>query len=496
MMLLLAILAPLAGAVVAARSGRRAPTVGLLTLGVTLVFLLDAWLRRTGDVATPFDAVWIAPLGVHFHLGMDAFSFGLALLTLFLGAAGLAVAPFEIKRNAAAFTALYLAALAGILGVFLARDLFLFFVFYEVMLIPAYFLLTLWGEDKHGGAATTFFIFTQTSGLVLLLSLLALHLLHARDTGVLTFDPTLLAGTVDGTPGGVLILLGFFIAFAVKLPVVPFHTWQAPTYATAPAPVGILLAGLMSKAGAYGLLRIALPLLPQSAAALAPAAMVLATISLLYCAVLAFAQTDMKRLIAYSSAGHLAFVVLGAFSMNEYGQAGAIATIFAHALSVSGLFILAGYLEHAAGSRQLDALGGLWTRAPRTGALAIMVAMATVGLPGLGNFVGEFLALLGTFFVHPWLAVAGAFGAVLGAIYVLTLLQRAFFGPVAIGARDAHEAPQAVMFVLVVLVVALLWLGLRPQTTLNLAGPAKPEKPAHAQVISPQGLEGGVRVTA
>jgi NADH-quinone oxidoreductase subunit M len=481
MTLLLSLIVPFVGGLGLLRTGRRAPQAGLLVLAAALILLLDAWFRRTGAQAE-FDVVWIAPFGVHFHLFLDGLSLALSLLTLALGAAGLVIAQREITHNIAAFSALYLLTLTGILGVFLARDLFLFFVFYEVMLVPAYFLLTQWGDDKHGRASTTFFIFTQTSGLVLLLSILGLALIHAGG-GPLTFDAGALAGTADGTAAGVLILVGFFIAFAVKLPVVPFHTWQAPTYASAPASVGILLAGLMSKAGAYGLLRFGVDLLPQSAAALAPAALVLGAISLLYCSVLAFGQQDIKRLIAYSSAGHLAFVVLGAFALNDLGRSGAIATMLAHALSVSGLFIVAGYLEQNAGSRNLNALGGALTRAPHTGALAIALAMATLGLPGLGNFVGEFLALIGTFQSSPRVAVAGAFGAVLGAVYTLVLLQRAIFGPVSPGLKESGEAPRATLWVLAALVVALLWLGVRPQAALDLTQPLSTvqhaEKGAH-----------------
>ncbi len=474
MMLVLTILAPLLGAVAALRAGRRAPTVAMLALGTAIVFLLDAWLRRTG--ASPWAAEvsidWIAPLGVQFRLALDGLALALSLLTILLGMAGLSIASYEIKSNLGAFTALYLAALAGILGVFLAQDLFLFFVFYEVMLVPAYFLLTHWGDDKQGRAATTFFIFTQTSGLVLLVSILGLVGLHAGNGGELTFDPAKLIATADGTVAGTLIVLGIFIAFAVKLPVVPFHTWQAPTYAAAPASVGILLAGLMSKAGAYGLLRFAAPLLPESTAILAPAAMILACISLVYCAVLAFGQTDIKRMIAYSSAGHLAFIVLGVFSQNDLAYAGVVATMLAHALSVSGLFILAGYLEQSTGKRDFDALGGVWSSAPRTGALAIALAMATLGLPGLGNFVGEFLVLLGTFRVQPGAAMVGAAGAVLSAIYALALLQRAFFGRPANASVKVAEAPRAALAVLALLVAALLWLGVHPQPALDLTAPA------------------------
>jgi NADH-quinone oxidoreductase subunit M len=486
MMILLTLLVPIAGAIAAARAGKRAPQVGLIALGAAFVILLDAWLRQPGGGpwAAEFDAVWIAPLGVHFRLALDGLSFALAVLTLGLGAAGLYIARGEITARIGAFTALYLLALTGILGVFLAQDLFLFFVFYEIMLVPAYFLLTLWGDDKQGRAATTFFIFTQTSGLALLVSILGLVLIHARGAEM-TFDPALLAGTADGTLAGAVILFGFFIAFAVKLPVVPFHTWQAPAYAAAPASVGILLAGLMSKAGAYGLIRFAAPLLPQSTAQYAPAAMTLACVSLVYCAVLALGQKDLKRLIAYSSAGHLAFVVLGVAAQNELGHAGAVATMLAHALSVSGLFIIAGYLERATGTRDLDALGGLWTRAPRTGALAIVLTMATLGLPGLGNFIGEFLTLLGVFKVLPAAAMVGAAGAVLGAIYALVMLQRAFLGPVAERARAAGEAPREALVVLAILVAALLWLGVRPQAALDLTAPGAGAHAAQAEGGAP-----------
>lgn len=473
MMLLLTILAPLAGAAAALRAGRRAPAVAMLFLGAAFIFLMDAWLRRSGGTpwAAEISVPWIASLGVQFRLALDGLALALSLLTIVLGIAGLSIASREIKANLGPFCALYLATLAGILGVFLAQDLLLFFVFYEIMLVPAYFLLTHWGDDRQGRAATTFFIFTQTSGLVLLVGIAALAGIHASG-GEITFDPAKLAGTADGTAAGTLILLCFFIAFAVKLPVVPFHTWQAPTYAAAPASVGILLAGLMSKAGAYGLLRFGAGLFPESTAILAPAAMILACVSLVYCAVLAFAQQDAKRMIAYSSAGHLAFIVLGVFANNDLAYAGVVATMLAHALSVSGLFILAGYLEQSTGKRTFDALGGVWGSAPRTGALAIVLAMATLGLPGLGNFIGEFLVLVGTFSVAPAVAAIGALGAVLSAIYALAFLQRAFLGRAPAAAGPVAEAPRATLAVLALLVAALLWLGVHPQPALDLAAPA------------------------
>lgn len=477
MMLILTLLAPMAGAFSALRAGRKAPQIGIGALLLALIFLLDAWYlganAADGAWRAEVSLPWISALGVRLHFALDGLALVLALLTLLLGAVGLQVARGELRSGHGGFTALYLLALAGLLGVFLAQDLFVFFVFYEIMLVPAYFLLTHWGEDRQGRAATSFFIFTQTSGLLLLLAILVLNLSHARATGVWTFDAATLIGTADGGGVGMLILVCFFIAFAVKLPLVPFHTWQAPTYAAAPASVGILLGGLMSKAGAYGLLRFAAPLLPESTAAFAPTAMILACVSLVYCSVVAYGQRDLKRLIAYSSAGHLAFVVLGVFALNEYGYAGAVATIVAHALSVSGLFILAGYLEASTGTRDLDALGGIWQKAPRTGALAIALAMATLGLPGLGNFIGEFLVLLGTFRVSPVAAAVGACGAVLGAIYALLILQRSFLGATTARSTAAGEAPRPTLALLAALVVLLLWLGLRPQSLLDLTAPER-----------------------
>jgi len=499
MMLLLTILTPIVGAFLALRAGRKAQQLGIGVLGLALILLLNAWSLGAGapegawtaEVSLP----WINALGVRLHFALDGLALVLSLLTLLLGAAGLLVARGEIRTGQGGFTALYLLTLAGLLGVFLAQDLFVFFVFYEVMLVPAYFLLTHWGEDRQGRAATTFFIFTQTSGLLLLISILVLNVYHARATGVWTFDAATLVGTADGTGIGMLILLGFAIAFAVKLPVVPFHTWQAPTYAAAPASVGILLGGIMSKAGAYGLLRFAAPILPESTAALAPAAMILACVSLVYCSVLAYGQRDIKRLIAYSSAGHLAFVVLGVFAQNEYGYAGAVATIVAHAVSVSGLFVIAGYLEKTSGTRDLDALGGIWHAAPRTGALAIALAMATLGLPGLGNFIGEFLVLLGTFRVMPGAAVVGACGAVLGAVYALLLLQRTFLGATTARSKDIGEAPRPTIALLAVFVVVLLWLGVRPQALLDLTAPERSpllvEAPAPEANQTPDTTEGG-----
>ena len=296
---------------------------------------------------------------------------------------------------------------------------------------------------------------------------------HAQDAkaeaaGVSTFAYSDLLNTALSPRMSQVVLVAFFLAFAVKLPLVPFHTWQASTYASAPTEVSILLAALMAKTAGYGLLRYALPLFPGALETVTPWAMALGVVTILYAAWMAYGQQDLKRLIAYSSAGHLGFVLLGAFSNTPLGQSGAIAVMLSHGLSVTGLFVVVGMLERRTGSTNIDSMGGIWTVSPRLGGLALALAMATLGLPGLGNFVGEFLVLAGLFPTHPWLTAFAALGAIFSAAYALRLIRNAFYGPTCEHV-DTKPESTPLLFVCAFLVLALLWLGIYPKPILNAA---------------------------
>ncbi|MFQ5730849.1 MAG: NADH-quinone oxidoreductase subunit M [Planctomycetaceae bacterium] len=423
-------------------------------------------LRWLADLHLP----WIAQLGIGFDLALDGLSLLLLLLTDVLGIAAIAASWKAVTDRVGFFHFNLLWLLAAMSGVFLAVDLFLFYVFWELMLVPLYFLILIWGhEGRRVYAAIKFFIYTQVGGLLMLLAILGLHVLHGRQTGVDTFLYDELLGTEPSGPAAMWLMLGFVVAFAVKLPVVPLHTWLPDAHTEAPTAGSVLLAGLVLKAGAYGLIRFVWPLFPAAASDLAPWAMLLGTVSILYGAVMAFGQTDLKRLVAYTSVSHMGFVLLGVFAGNRLGLQGAVVVILAHGLSTGALFILAGNLYERLQTRDLRQMGGLWSKMPRMGTAWLIFALASLGLPGLGNFVGEFLVLLGAFQANVPIAVLATLGFVVSTAYSLLMMQRVFHGsPTPLESRsalpDLSRRESAVMALLVALIV---WLGLFPQPVLD-----------------------------
>jgi len=358
--------------------------------------------------------------------------------------------------------------------VFLALDLFLFFFFWEMMLVPMYFLIALWGHSASDGkmsrinAATKFFIFTQASGLIMLVAILGLVLVNYDNTGVITFDYSQLL-KADLAPGTEYILmLGFFIAFAVKLPVVPLHSWLPDAHAQAPTAGSVDLAGILLKTAAYGLLRFALPLFPNASAEFAPIAMTLGLIGIFYGAILSFAQTDIKRLVAYSSVSHMGFVLIGIYSGSQQALQGVVVQMLAHGLSAAALFILCGQLYERLHTRDMRQMGGLWARVPYLPALSLFFASASLGLPGTGNFVGEFLILVGAFASQPIIVVIATFGLVFASVYSLIMIHRAYFGPARADSVLAGMNGREMGMVLS-LAVLLILLGVYPQPVLDVS---------------------------
>jgi NADH-quinone oxidoreductase subunit M len=477
------ILFPLLGGLLAwaagvrnAASARRISLVAAVLQCVLVAALaLRLQLMPMADAASPWLAEWRMPwipqIGASLHFAADGLTMILLLLTAFLGFVAVLISEDAFDHRGGAFQLCLLSAVAAVSGVFLAVDLLLFFVFFEAMLVPVYFLILLWGDlrEDRFGAALKFFLFTQAGGLLMLFAILSLSFFKMSLTGQTTMDAMELGDVRVMGLAAWTLPLGFFLAFAVKLPMVPLHSWQPVTYATVPASGGIILSGVMAKVGAYGMLRFLLPLFPEVSGRIAPWAMGLALIGILYGALAAFAQTDLRRFIAWSSVNHLGFVVLGIFSMNGMGQRGAVVLMVAHGCSVAGLFVLSSLIERNGGSRDMSRLGGLWSSSPRLGAFAMLLMMATLGLPGLANFVGEFLVLLGTFHAQPCIAVPAAIATVLSAAYALRLMQWVFFG--------AHGEPGPVPdlsgrhgIAAVMLVLALLGFGLFPNPLLKAAG--------------------------
>jgi NADH-quinone oxidoreductase subunit M len=449
---------------------------------VVLAIAADLWL--TGDYSLTllqpgrhwmqqFSVPWIAGLGIRFSLGLDGLSLLLVALTGLLGVLAVACSWREISRKVGFFHANLLWNLGGVLGIFLATDLFLFFVFWEVMLVPMFFLIALWGHNIPGGrsrvyAATKFFIFTQASGLLMLVAILALVLVHRQATGVLTFSYAALLNTPMSERVEFWIMLGLFFAFAVKLPMVPLHSWLPDAHSQAPTAGSAVLAGVLLKTAAYGLLRFLLPLFPHASAQFSPVAMGLGVFGIIYGAVCAFGQNDTKRLVAHTSISHMGFILMGVYAGTEEALQGVIVQVLAHGLSAGGLFIICGEIYERLQTRDLREMGGLWARFSYLPPIALFFVSASLGLPGLGNFVGEFLILLGTFKAHPIVAVVATSGLVLSAVYSLIFMQRAFHGK----PREATpllDLNYREIATLATLMIVLVGLGLYPQAVLDVS---------------------------
>lgn len=474
MILVWLVFIPIIGGLVARLAGNygeNAPRwVSVAALAVDLVLVIGVWLGAgmiQGQWLVQAGFAWIPELGIGFHLAMDGLSLILVALTLFLGICAVVSSWTEVRDRVGLFHLNIMFTLAGIIGAFLAVDLFLFYFFWELMLIPMFLIIALWGHEKRRYASIKFFIFTQAGSLLMLVAILALFFIHGRATGVYTFRYTELLGAPMGYATEFLLMLAFFAAFAVKLPVFPVHTWLPDAHTEAPTAGSVILAGLLLKTGGYGLIRFVIPLFPEASASFAPIAFVLAVIGIIYGALLAFGQTDLKRLVAYTSVSHMGFVLLGIYAWNELALQGALMQMVAHGISTGALFMLVGTLQERLHSRELSMMGGFWSSAPKMGAAALVFALASLGLPGLGNFVAEFLVLLGAFNVSPEAAILSASGLVLSAIYSLWIIQRVFHGPEKTAVPDFQRRETATMASMVVIIV---WLGLFPQTVLDLFG--------------------------
>jgi NADH-quinone oxidoreductase subunit M len=449
--------------------------IALMTLVIELVLILLLWVfldtRDQSAWLADLRFAWIPRFGISFHLALDGLSLLLIGLTAVLGIIAVIAAWVEITQRAGFFYFNLLLTLTGVMGVFLALDLFLFFVFWEAMLVPMYFLISIWGHERRTYAAIKFFIFTQGSGLFMLVSILGLAFVTRAGNKQWTFDYFDFLNANLGAASELWLMLGFFIAFAVKLPVFPFHTWLPDAHTEAPTAGSVILAGVLLKTGAYGLLRFVVPLFPDAAASFAPFAMTLGVIGILYGAVLAFAQDDFKRLVAYSSVSHMGFVLLGIFAWNALALQGAVMQMLAHGISTAALFMLAGVIQERLHTRDMRQMGGLWATAPRMGAVVMFFAIASLGLPGLANFIGEFLVLLGAYQVNITLAVLAVLGIITAAAYALILVQRSFQGQSRQGVAITDLCVRE-MAAMAAMIAFTVWLGLYPQWALNTVAPA------------------------
>ncbi|MGN7723384.1 NADH-quinone oxidoreductase subunit M [Chitinophaga sp. 22620] len=484
MILLAFILLPILGAFVAwlsAAVNRSLPRwVALLVMLAGLVLSAGLWWQVQDDVyfigdrwLETCELPWMPRFGISFSLALDGLSLLMLVLTFFLGALSVMVSWNEIKERVGFFHFNLLFVLGGIAGVFLTMDLFLFYFFWEVMLIPMYFLIGIWGHGNRVYAAFKFFLFTQAGGLLMLLAILGLYFIHASATGTFTFSYFTLLNTPMAVETGRWLMLGFLVAFLVKLPAFPFHTWLPDAHTEAPTAGSVILAGLLLKTGAYGILRFVIPLFPEASQFFAPWIMLLGAIGILYGGKLAYAQTDFKRLVAYTSVSHMGFVLVGAFAFNALAYQGVVMQMITHGISTGALFMIAGSLYERLHTRELEQMGGLWPALPKMGVVTMVFVMASLGLPGLGNFIAEFLILAGSWQAAPWITIAATIGLVVATVYSLRIMQKVFFG----ASQREYKLPDLSlreMLMMVPLIIAIIWLGVYPQPVINVAGRAMP----------------------
>ncbi len=440
MLLTLSWLVPLAGALfmllIGNADGRRDGMIRWLSLGVALAtFAVTLGLWAGFDAASAdFQFVerypWIPRFGIDYFVGLDGISLWLVVLTGFLTPIALLSSWGSIDRKVKEFSIFMLALEAAMIGVFISLDLFLFYVFWDAMLIPMYFLIGIWCYDRRVYAAIKFMLYTMAGSVLMLIAILGLAYLHSAATGSYTFDLLELYSLDIAPQTQMWFFLAFTVAFAIKVPLFPFHTWLPDAHVQAPTAGSVILAGVLLKMGTYGLLRFSFPLFPQAAAYFAPWLALLAVIGIIYGALVAMVQPDMKKLVAYSSVSHLGFVVLGICAMNTQGVQGAVYQMLAHGVTTGGLFLMVGMLSDRRHTHLIAEFGGLKSVMPRFTAAFMIITLASIGLPGLNGFVGEFLIMLGAFRWAPGFVVVAGLGVILSAVYMLWMFQRVFYGPV------------------------------------------------------------------
>jgi NADH-quinone oxidoreductase subunit M len=492
---------PLAGAVIAALIPGRALflhrvwslLVSLATFGVSLG-LLSAYHARGGFQLVE-RAVWVKSLNFNYIVGVDGISLFMVLLTTFLMPAAILVS-WRIERQAKYYLIAFLVLESAMIGSFVALDLLLFFLFFEALLFPMYLIIGGWGSERRVYAAVKFFLFTMAGSAFLLVSILFLYFRAGSQLGHTTFDFTQLQHLVLPATTARWLFLGFFVAFAVKVPLVPLHTWLPDAHTEAPTAGSLILAAVLLKIGAYGLIRFNLGLFPEASHYFRTFVMMLAVVGIVYGAAVALIQTDVKRLVAYSSVSHLGFVVLGTFAFTLQAMSGGVLQMVNHGLSTGALFLLVGMLYDRTHTRDLGRMGGLAATMPALAGVFLFVALSSMGLPGLNGFVGEFLVLLGTFIVSKPFAVAAVVAVVLAAVYLLWAYQRMMHGAVAIEEhRLLPDLSRLEYAILVPILAAILLLGVFPQPLLDKIEPAARQATACVIETNQQSrAAGGVRL--
>lgn len=410
---------------------------------------------------------WIKEFGISYHVGIDGISLFLFLLTSFISVVSI-LASWTIKDRIKEYMIAMLILETGMLGVFISLDMFLFYVFWELMLIPMYLLIGVWGGPRRIYAAVKFFIYTMAGSVLMLLAIIALYFINYRATGEYTFDLLKLYDLDIPMGTQFWLFLAFFFAFAIKVPMFPFHTWLPDAHVEAPTAGSVILAGVLLKMGTYGFVRFSLPLFPYASHQFVPIIAWLAIAGIIYGALVAMVQTDLKKLVAYSSVSHLGFVMLGIFVFNLQGMEGSILQMVNHGLSTGALFLLVGMLYERRHTRMIADFGGLTKKMPIFAVFFMIATLSSIGLPGMNGFVGEFLILVGTFKVNVLYAVLATTGVILSACYMLWMFQRVMFNklsnPENQKLKDLNKREWAILLPIVILI---FWIGIYPKPLIS-----------------------------
>ncbi len=411
-------------------------------------------------------AVWIPQFNVHYMLGTDGISFPMIFLTALVSLLA-CIGSFGIKERQKEYYFLYLLLVMGMMGTFLSLDLFLFYVFWEIVLVPMYFLIGIWGGPRKEYAAIKFFLYTLAGSLFMLLGILALYFTSTPHT----FNVIELMANPYAMGFQKIVFLAFFLGFAIKVPIWPFHTWLPDAHVEAPTPISVILAGVLLKMGTYGFFRFSYPFFPDAAQWFAPYMALLAVIGIVYGGFVALAQTDFKKMVAYSSVSHMGFVLLGLAAMNTNGFNGALLQMFNHGTITAGLFLLVGVLYDRAHTRDMNAFGGIGAQMPVYSGILIFFSMAALGLPGLAGFISEFLILLGGFQYSRVFAGIACVGIILAAAYLLYMIRRVLLGPLNEKWSSLGDINKREIFTLVPLMIFVILVGVYPKVILNYLTP-------------------------